>query len=95
MDRVSSRARSPRRAAAVLTIASLALFAARALAAQGLLEGLAGRQDFRARRVSSYDRSGGNRDSIPIDPGQTAVLAEIGGPGAIHHIWVTIAAEPF
>ncbi|HSA95623.1 MAG TPA: glycoside hydrolase family 172 protein [Acidobacteriota bacterium] len=69
--------------------------AASALAGQDLLKGLAGKQDFRGRRVSSYDRSGGNRDSIAIEPGKTAVLAEIDGPGAIHHIWTTIAAEPF
>src|SRR5512136_3229022 len=56
---------------------------------------LAGQEDFRSRRISSYDRSGGNRDSIVIEPGTTAVLAEIEGPGAIHHIWTTIAAEPF
>ncbi|HDT13485.1 MAG TPA: DUF2961 domain-containing protein, partial [Candidatus Aminicenantes bacterium] len=40
-------------------------------------------------------RRGGNRDSIAIEPGRTAVLAEIDGPAAIHHIWTTIAAEPF
>jgi hypothetical protein len=52
-------------------------------------------QDYVSRRVSSYDRSGGNRDSLTIGPGETAVLAEISGPAAIHHIWATIAAEPF
>ncbi len=51
--------------------------------------------DYASRRVSSFDRSGGNRDALAIEPGATAVLAEISGPGAIHHIWVTIAAEPF
>jgi hypothetical protein len=65
------------------------------LAAQDLLKGLAERQDYRSRRVSSYDRSGGNRDSIVIEAGATAVLADIAGPGAVHHIWTTIAAEPF
>ena len=73
----------------VLAAASLAL------AGQDLLKDLGKSQDYRGRRVSSYDRSGGNRDSIVIEPGKTAVLAEIDGPGAIHHIWATIAAEPF
>jgi hypothetical protein len=77
-----------------LVLAVLVL-AASAPAAQDLLKGLAEKQDYRSRRVSSYDRSGGNRDSIAIEPGKTAVLAEIQGPAAIHHIWVTIAAEPF
>jgi len=71
------------------------ILTASALAGQDLLRNLGERQDFRSRRVSSYDRSGGNRDSIVIEPGKTAVLAEIEGPGAIHHIWTTIAAEPF
>ena len=71
------------------------ILAASTLAGQDLLRNLGQKQDFRSRRISSYDRSGGNRDSIVIEPGKTAVLAEIEGPGAIHHIWTTIAAEPF
>jgi len=62
---------------------------------QDLLEKLGHRQDFVSKRVSSYDRTGGNKDSLTIEPGATAILADIKGPGAIHHIWVTIAAEPF
>lgn len=46
----------------------------------------------RTLRVSSYDRSGGNADSIRIPAGQTAVLADIKGAGVIRHIWFTIAA---
>ena len=80
-------------AAPLVLAASLAMAAA--LAGQDLLKGLGREQDYRSRRVSSYDRSGGNRDSIVIEPGRTAVLAEIGGPAAIHHIWTTAAAEPF
>jgi hypothetical protein len=71
------------------------LLAAGGLLAQDILSNLGKSQDYVSRRVSSYDRSGGNRDSLAIEPGATAVLAEIAGPGAIHHIWVTIAAEPF
>jgi D-arabinan exo alpha-(1,3)/(1,5)-arabinofuranosidase (non-reducing end) len=77
-----------------LAVAAFVL-AASGLAAQDLLKGLAERQDYRSRRVSSYDRSGGNRDSIVIAAGATAVLADVAGPGAVHHIWTTIAAEPF
>ncbi len=62
---------------------------------QDLLSRLALAQDFVSRRISSFDRTGGNRDYLVIEPGETAVLAEIKGPAAIHHIWVTIAAEPF
>jgi len=82
------------RRAVLCSLVSLTL-AASAIAGQDLLTGLGRKQDYRSRRVSSYDKSGGNRDSIAIEPGKTAVLAEIAGPAAIHHIWTTIAAEPF
>lgn len=41
------------------------------------------------RRVSSWDRSGGNVDFLVIQPGATAVLADIHGAGCINHIWCT------
>ncbi len=89
--------KSPRRARKRAAAAALfGLFLLPLLpAGQDMLEKLGGKQDYRSRRISSYDRSGGNADAIAIDPGKTAVLAEIKGPAAIHHIWVTIAAEPF
>jgi hypothetical protein len=62
---------------------------------QGLLSSLGRTQDYVSKRVSSYDRTGGNKDSLTIKAGETAVLADLKGPGAIHHIWVTIAAEAF
>jgi hypothetical protein len=62
---------------------------------QDLLNKLGQRQNYASKRISSFDRSGGNRDALPIKPGETAVLAEIKGPASIHHIWVTISAEPF
>ncbi len=70
-------------------------FVAAAAAGQDLLRSLGRVQDFKAERVSSYDRSGGNKDSLTLKPGETSVLAELKGPGAIDHIWVTVAAEPF
>jgi hypothetical protein len=75
--------------------AVLVLLASTVLAGQDILRNLGEKQGYRSRRVSSYDRGGGNRDSIVIGPGKAAVLAEIQGPAAIDHIWVTIAAEPF
>jgi len=65
------------------------------LAGQDMLGKLGQPQNYASKRISSFDRTGGNKDSLTIEPGQTAVLADIKGPGAIHHIWVTIAAEPF
>lgn len=43
------------------------------------------------RRASSWDRTGGNDDRLTIQPGATAVLADIEGPGSINHIWCTVA----
>ncbi len=50
---------------------------------------LARLRDVRTRRVSSWDRTGGNNDFLVIQPGQTVVLAEIEGAGCINHIWCT------
>lgn len=44
----------------------------------------------RSARASSWDRSGGNDDCIRIEPGATAVLADIEGPGVITHLYFTI-----
>jgi hypothetical protein len=62
---------------------------------QDALGKLGAKQDYRSRRISSYDRSGGNADAVRIEPGATLVLAQIKGPAAIHHIWTTIDAEAF
>jgi hypothetical protein len=64
-------------------------------AAQDLLNGLGRHQEFKSKRISSYDRTGGNNDRLSIAPSETLLLADIGGPAAIHHIWITISAEPF
>ena len=45
----------------------------------------------KSKRISSYDVSGGNNDRISIEPGETAVLADIKGAGVIRHIWCTIS----
>lgn len=63
--------------------------------AQDWLQNLGRHQDFISKRISSFDRTGENNDRLNIAPGETVTLAEITGPGAIHHIWVTISAEPF
>ena len=47
------------------------------------------------RRSSSYARNGRNADAVRIEPGQTAVMAEIAGAGCVRHVWVTISSpEP-
>lgn len=57
------------------------------------LEGLASLpklRNIRRRRVSSFDRRGGNRDYVQIPGGDKIPIAEIRGAGCIKHIWVTI-----
>ncbi len=43
------------------------------------------------KRVSSYDRSGGNADWYDVEPHATMTFAEGFGSGVIEHIWITIA----
>ena len=47
-------------------------------------------RDYRCRRSSSWDRTGGNADFIPLDAGATATLLDVKGAGVITHIWFTI-----
>lgn len=50
----------------------------------------------RSKRISSWDRTGGNNDWLRINAGETATLAEIEGPGLITHIYCALAhADPF
>lgn len=47
------------------------------------------------RRISSTDKTGGNRDHLePFKPGEKRVIADIQGAGIINHIWITIAPPP-
>src|SRR5580700_9841334 len=50
-------------------------------------------QNYRSLKQSSFDRTGGNADSWPIQPGGTRELFAAEGPGVISHIWFTIAAD--
>ena len=53
------------------------------------------REDVRTKRISSYDRSGGNNDRFErIADGATRELFNVEGAGIINHIWITIAPPP-
>lgn len=60
---------------------------------QGPLANIAQIVDAKSKRISSYDRSGGNDDFIGIGPGETLTLAEMSGAGIVKHIWVTISTK--
>src|ERR1700722_10085853 len=51
---------------------------------------------FSAYRVSSDNRfRGSNDDSKRIMPGETFVMANLEGPGAVSHIWITVADNEY
>jgi hypothetical protein len=45
--------------------------------------------DASSHRISSWDHSGGNRDSITILAGTTVEIATIERPGVVRHLWMT------
>jgi hypothetical protein len=76
-------------------LASLALLLVAALSAsaqEGQMARLIAPQDYVQKRVSSYDKTGGNADAIHIAHGATATILDASGPGIITHIWFTIAS---
>jgi len=58
-----------------------------------LLSELTKPHDYVLRRISSYDRTGGNDDYRPLAPGETMTLLDEAGPGEISHVWITIASD--
>ena len=59
----------------------------------GALSSLPEPRDYVLKRISSYDRSGGNADYRPIDPGATLTVLDESGPGIITHVWFTLADD--
>ena len=49
--------------------------------------------DLKSKRISSYDRTGGNMDWLDILPGERKDFAGIEGCGIIRHIWCTLKSE--
>jgi hypothetical protein len=54
---------------------------------------LARLRNYKTRRSSSWDRSGGNADAVPVEPGQSATVLEVQGAGVVTHIWFTIGSS--
>ncbi len=53
------------------------------------------KQGVKSKRVSSFDRSGGNNDRFEnILDGERRTLFDVSGAGIINHIWITIAPPP-
>ncbi len=47
-------------------------------------------RDYKARRSSSWDRTGGNGDSVVVEAGKEAVILDVKGAGVVTHLWFTI-----
>jgi hypothetical protein len=58
----------------------------------GLLGALAFQTPGRSRRASSFDRTGGNRDSVQVEPGATCKLLDVPGAGVVRHVWMTLSS---
>ncbi|MGP8272022.1 MAG: glycoside hydrolase family 172 protein [Terracidiphilus sp.] len=54
---------------------------------------LASLRKYKTRRSSSWDRTGGNDDSVPVEPGASATLLDITGAGVVTHLWFTIDSK--
>lgn len=52
-----------------------------------LLADITTRRISRSARVSSWDQKGLNEDAFVVLPGETMLLADLEGPGAITHLW--------
>ena len=59
----------------------------------GALSSLPEPRAYTLKRVSSYDRTGGNADYRTIDPGATLTVLDEAGPGIITHVWFTLADD--
>jgi len=57
-----------------------------------MLENIAFLREGLSRRVSSFDRTGRNKDCLTIKKDEEIVLADLKGAGVIRHIWFTIMA---
>jgi hypothetical protein len=74
----------------ILSVVPVAAFGQ---ASVDLLSGLTKPHDYVLKRVSSYDRTGGNDDYRPLAAGETLTLLDEPGPGEISHVWITIASD--
>ncbi|KAE8538161.1 hypothetical protein D1P53_005499 [Cryptococcus gattii VGV] len=60
---------------------------------QDLLAACSQKKAARSARVSSWDHSGKNEDAFIVKPGESVILADIEGPGALTHLWFVQACR--
>jgi len=74
----------------VLLLGILLLSPKLLLRAQSSIDRLSQLEDYRSKRSSSYDLSGGNGDYRSLKAGETLTIFDADGPGEIRHIWTTL-----
>jgi hypothetical protein len=50
-------------------------------------------RNYKTRRSSSWDRTGGNHDAVPVEPGASATVLDAAGSGVVTHLWFTISSQ--
>jgi hypothetical protein len=50
-------------------------------------------RNYKTRRSSSWDRTGGNGDAVRVEPDSAATLLDVTGAGVVTHIWFTINSQ--
>ncbi len=63
-----------------------------AVAQESTMHSLIVPHEYVQKRVSSYDRTGGNADAVSVLAGATYTVLDEAGPGIITHVWFTIAS---
>ena len=63
-----------------------------AVAQESTMHSLIVPHEYVQKRVSSYDRTGGNADAVSVPAGATYTVLDEAGPGIITHVWFTIAS---
>lgn len=51
--------------------------------------------DFERRRVSSWNRTGANKDHVILQPKQVCTLGDLTGPGIVKHLWFTARSDDY
>jgi hypothetical protein len=74
----------------VLITATIAVHPA--AAQEATMHNLIAPHEYVQKRVSSYDRTGGNADAVSVPAGATYTVLDEAGPGIITHVWFTIAS---
>jgi hypothetical protein len=64
-----------------------------ATAPSGELFVLSRLRTYKSRRSSSWDRSGGNGDSVPVEEGKSVTILDVTGGGVVTHLWFTINSQ--